>query len=96
MRRVGHRDVLSQGPAEGHVEHLEAAADAEDRDPAVDGPASERELPGVGPRRAEVVAALVDRSVGDRVDVVTAAEDQPVEAVTREIVDLAHLAARCR
>ena len=71
--------MLMQGSAEGDVDHLRAAADAEHRYPAVQGSSQQSELPlvafvgGLLGRRVRLLA------VGGRVDVLAAGEDQTVE-----------------
>jgi len=67
-------DVLDQGAAAGDVEHLDAAADAEDGDVALDRAVDEGDL--------ERVAAGVD-AVGGRVDLVVAVDPGDVDADER-------------
>ena len=73
--------VLDQRPAERDVEQLHAAADAEQRQVALDRPARERDLRRValGPRPGRAVVRL--GAVGGRVEVGAAREDQRVEVV---------------
>src|SRR5215217_8815869 len=74
-------DVLEEGAAETDVEDLDSAADAEDRQIAVECLAQERELEGVA-ELADVVGRRVDVGVAvdRRIDVGAAAEEQTVEA----------------
>ena len=73
--------VLDQRPPERDVEDLDAAAHAQDRQPAVERPLDELELVGVAARlgRREVLRRLL--SVEARLDVPAAAESDPVAGV---------------
>ena len=75
-------DVLMQRPAADHVDGLGAAADAEQGHPALVGRAGQRELGSVDDRvgRAEPRVPLA-RPVGERVEIGTAGEHEPVEPV---------------
>lgn len=73
--------VLVQGAAERHVEHLRAATDAQHRQAPIQRTTQQRELPGVagGPRLIGGRMRLL--AIRGRVQVVAAGNDQRVQAV---------------
>ena len=71
-------DVLDERASEGHIQDLDAAAHAEDREAAVEGASDELELERVPTRigRAEMFARLL--AVPARIDVSPASEENSV------------------
>jgi len=75
-------ELLMQRPAEGDVDLLDAAAEAEDRHAARDGAPDQRQQRGVAGRIGAVALGLGTTGVVVRLDVRgTAGEQQPVELV---------------
>ena len=74
---VGH--VLVQGAAAGDVEHLHAAADAEQRLVQPDGGVGDSEFPGVAVGRVRTGLGVLRGAVDGRVDVAPAGDDDAVE-----------------
>ena len=74
-------DVLEEGAAAQHVEHLGAAADAEHRHVGVDGGLQQRQLPLVGVGLAPVGGRVGRLAVAGRVDVDAPRDHQPVDAL---------------
>ena len=77
------RDVLDERAAEGDVEDLDAAAHAEDGQPAVERALGELELEGVAERlgRRQVLGRLL--AVARGIDVAASAEEDPVAGIQR-------------
>ena len=72
-------DVLVQRPAQGDVEDLDAAADAQRRQPPVDGRPDERDLEPVADRADVAGLRMGLLAVEHRVDVSPADQQQAVE-----------------
>ena len=72
--------VLDQRAAGGDVDHLAAAADAEDGDAVGEGGPHERQLPSVALGVDPLHLGREEPAVPPGVDVATAAEEEPVEA----------------
>ena len=77
--------VLVQGAALCDVEHLGAAADAEQRQLPVDGPVDQLMLPGVTVPPRLVGFRVGGLTVTRRIDVLAAGDDQAVEAVEHPV-----------
>jgi hypothetical protein len=75
------RKVLLESASAGNVDQLEPAADAEDREIALDRAAGQAELGGVAPLVACAGSRVTVGAVDLGGNVVTADEKQPVEAV---------------
>ena len=73
--------VLAERPAEGHVDQLHPAADAEHRHVAFDGAHGERELRAVALGHQMLGRRVHVGAVAGGVDVVAAGQDQPVEQI---------------
>ena len=73
--------VLLDRPARRHVQHLHAAADAEQRQVALERPVPERELEAVPLRTRSAGLRVRPRAVRAGIDVGAAGEDEAVEEV---------------
>ena len=73
--------MLVQGAAAGDVEHLHAAADGQDRQPALVGGANEVDLEGVELRLGRSDPAAAFRAVAGRIDVRATGQADAVRAI---------------
>jgi hypothetical protein len=84
-RRRLARNVLNEGPAERHVQHLKATADRQHGQVGSQRAAHEIDLEGVAARLRHVIRRVRRLAVERRVHVVAAGQEQPVDAAQRDV-----------